>query len=402
MSLGLDQRVAAVLDNRACTGCGLCTVIDPGLAMTLDDTGFLRPERRPGTTAPAGAAETFARSCPGLRVAAPKPAGAVRHRLLGPIAGVWAAHATDPGLRSRGSSGGVLSALAALLAQDGRTVTAAGADPTDPRRTVSVTITSRAEALAAAGSRYAPVAACAAPGATDPAGALVAKPCEVGAVRAWAAGTGREVPVLLSFFCAGTPSQHATDTLVDRLSPTGELPPADLWYRGRGWPGRFTVRWRDRSEASLSYDQSWGEVLGRQVQWRCKICPDGVGESADVVAADLWAADDRGYPVFDEQDGISALVARTTVGRALVERAVAAGVIEVQAIDPDRLAEVQPSQVRRRRTLLGRLAGARLAGRGVPATRGFGFGRLALADLRDTVRTARGTYRRVRADADRR
>ena len=129
---------------------------------------------------------------------------------------------------------------------------------------------------------------------------------------------------------------------------------------------------------------------------RCKLCPDGVGESADVTAADLWDADERGYPSFADQAGVSALIARTPRGYQLVLDAVAAGVLVVHPLRIERLASVQPLQVERRRTLAGRLLGARLAGRRVPHYRGFGLVALALPRWRLALRAARGTWRRMR------
>jgi coenzyme F420 hydrogenase subunit beta len=169
-----------------------------------------------------------------------------------------------------------------------------------------------------------------------------------------------------------------------------------LRYRGHGWPGRFTVDRADGSSVSASYEKSWGESLGPAVQWRCKICADGVGESADVTAADLWRADARGYPDFTDAAGVSALIARTRRGLDLVVRAVDAGIIAVHPIDIDELAAVQPLQRRRRETLAGRLVGTVLAGGRVPRYRGFSLLRLAFSRLRETVRVARRSYRRRR------
>src|SRR5690606_38740893 len=103
-----------------------------------------------------------------------------------------------------------------------------------------------------------------------------------------------------------------------------------LRYRGDGWPGDFVAEDREGHRGSVSYDDSWGKTLGPTVQWRCKLCADGVGESADIVAADLWESDSRGYPVFEDRPGISALIARTARGRAEILRAIEAGVIQVE------------------------------------------------------------------------
>ena len=51
----------------------------------------------------------------------------------------------------------------------------------------------------------------------------------------------------------------------------------------------------------MSYAQSWGEILTKHVQFRCKVCPDGSGGFADVACADAWYGDERGYPSFEEE-----------------------------------------------------------------------------------------------------
>jgi coenzyme F420 hydrogenase subunit beta len=309
---------------------------------------------------------------------------------------VFEAWATDEQIRYAGSSGGALTALASWLVSTGEAtrVVGATADSASPRGTVTVEITTREKALAMAGSRYAPASNAASPAALDPNSAFVGKPCEVSALRALHHDDG---PLLLSFFCAGTPSQHATDSLATKLGvPTSE-PIRDLWYRGRGWPGRFTVVRDDGSTVDTSYDESWGQSLGPAVQWRCKICVDGVGESSDVTAADFWRADERGYPDFSEGAGVSALIARTERGLDVIRRAIAAGVLAASPMDIADLAAVQPLQRTRRETLSGRLAGTVAAGGRVPRYRGFSLIALGLPRLREIYRTAKGTFRRRHA-----
>lgn len=403
MKATLDAAVRAVVDAGNCTGCGACTLLDTGLGMQVEGGGWARPVRVEAGTASPGAVARFAQVCPGRTVRAAQPEGSARDPLLGPVLGCWEACARDPQIRRRGSSGGVLTALTTWLVEQGEAVrgVAAGAAPGAPRRTVPVTITTRADALASAGSRYAPVGVCAHPDAADAGSVTTGKPCEVAALRALT-GPDDPAPLLLSFFCAGTPSAAATDDVLSGLGVGADEPLDALRYRGDGWPGEFAAVRPDGRRVATSYHDSWGEVLGKAVQWRCKTCPDGVGESADVVAGDLWRSDERGYPLFDESDGWSALVARTARGRDVVERAVAAGVLEIRPVDPGTVMAVQPLQRARRRTLAGRLLGARLAGARPPRYRGFGLLGLAARSLRENVRTARGTYGRVRAGAARR
>lgn len=399
----LQPAIAAVVARDACSGCGLCTRLDSGITMALDDRGYLRPSYTGPSAAIDDAERVFDRSCPGVVVRAGRtPAGGTRDPLLGAHVGAWQAWANDEEIRHAGSSGGALTALNTWLLSAGRatTLTGAAVDQRAPRRTVPVTIMTRAEALAAAGSRYAPVAALDNP-AVLTAEAVTGKPCEIAAFRqASPALRGDDEPLLLSFFCAGTPSQRATDTLLEELGVTADDEVDSLRYRGNGWPGRFLARSGDR-EVSADYDESWGKTLGPTTQWRCKICPDGVGESADVVCADSWETDERGYPTFTEGAGISALIARTARGREAVLAAADAGIITIRPLPLEHLVAAQPLQVSRRRFLFARLLGSRLAGRGTPTYRGFGLLSLTIRSPRQAVRMLRGTYRRVVASRKR-
>ena len=116
----------------------------------------------------------------------------------------------------------------------------------------------------------------------------------------------------------------------------------------------------------MTYHESWGRILSSRVQHRCKLCADGTGVAADIVCADAWETDARGYPVFEEADGISLIVARTAKGADLLARAEAAGAIETAPFDISTLATMQPGQTRRRQALSARLLGQRILGRPVP------------------------------------
>lgn len=403
----LDTAIKRVVDAGNCSGCGACALLDPGISMALDDQGYLRPVRLPLSKQEheqedqPSVKAAFRAACPGIRVKAPHPSGSRRHPQLGPVVEAWEAWATDPEIRHAGSSGGTLSALSGWLVDTGQAsrITAAAADPENARRTVPVQIISKEQALAAAGSRYAPVGNVAAVGALDSATAFVGKPCEVSALRVLGERQAdvQDQPILMSFFCAGTPSQLATEKLAADLGIGPDEQLSELRYRGKGWPGDFSITRSDGSVRTASYDESWGKYLGPTTQWRCKICPDGVGESADITAGDYWRTDAKGYPIFSESAGISALIARTQRGRTLVLAAADAGVLTLRALELQELVAVQPLQRKRRETLLARLIGAVAAGGKVPHYSGFSLLVLAAPRLRESVRTARESYRRSKS-----
>ncbi|MFN5086339.1 MAG: coenzyme F420 hydrogenase/dehydrogenase beta subunit N-terminal domain-containing protein, partial [Novosphingobium sp.] len=97
----------------------------------------------------------IAAACPGSRLPA-WPEGA--DVSWGPIASCQTGHATDPEIRFRGSSGGVLTALAVTALETGLVdgIVHVAADPDRPTRNVTVSSRDRASVVAAAGSRDAP------------------------------------------------------------------------------------------------------------------------------------------------------------------------------------------------------------------------------------------------------
>lgn len=366
-----------------CAGCGACAgVFSDKITMEMSPPGFLRPLQ----INPLSEHEenTLARFCPALGQTV-EAQGRTDHVLWGPYLEMRAGWSTDAELRFAGASGGALSGLLLHLLENGDVDAvvqiAAAADV--PIANMTVISTDRAGILAAAGSRYNPSAPLARLQELVEAGrryAFVGKPCDVVALRTLASEdtqVAAAFPVMLSFFCAGVPSETGGLELLAALGVKSE-DVARFSYRGPGWPGRATAVLRDARELSLSYRDSWGGILSNHVQHRCKICPDGTGAAADLVFADAWESDADGYPVFEEAEGVSLIVSRTELGAQILEEAVSAGKIESRDFDVAHLAMIQPGQSGRRRALLARLSALKLVGAPIPHYKGLNLRSAAL------------------------
>ncbi len=203
------------------------------------------------------------------------------------------------------------------------------------------------------------------------------------------------IPVMLSFFCAGTPSLQGGAAVLAALGTT-EAEVTAFRYRGNGWPGQATATLADGSARSMSYHDSWGHILSKHVQHRCRICADGTGTAADLVCADAWESDARGYPLFTEAPGTSLIVARTALGAEILAGAVAAGRVDTTPFAVEALTAIQPGQRDRRRGLLGRLVALRLLAVPVPAYRGLGLTAAARqGGVKVTLRNFLGMLRRA-------
>jgi coenzyme F420 hydrogenase subunit beta len=323
--------------------------------MDFNEGGFLRPKFE--TPMSVELDQTVLSLCPGYNLALEGKESPV-DLLWGPILKSREGWATRAQFRHGGASGGVLSALADFLLTSGEVhgVIQVRENPTDPTQNETVLSVNSEQVLASAGSRYAPSAPLSGLYKyldDDKTYAIFAKPCDIAAVRQWMRIDERvrvKFPYLISFFCAGVPSARASELLnVSKESLKS------FRYRGNGWPGYLTAETQDGRVSLMSYHESWGEILSRHVQFRCKICPDGTGEFADIACADAWECDEKGYPVFSEGQGVSLMLTRTELGEKLVERALHQGVISAHESPISKIEQMQPGQFRRKRMAFSRL-----------------------------------------------
>lgn len=401
IAVGMTPALARVARGQLCTGCGLCAAITPAITMAMQPPGYARPVQN-GPISPAEDA-AIAAVCPGLVIdETGLPAAPVVDPLWGRSHFTGTGHALDPKLRHQASSGGVLSALLVHMLESGMIdfIVQTSADPARPTANRTTASTSAADVFAAAGSRYtasSPLADLETWLARDGRFAFVGKPCDVTALRARARHDPRidaKVPIMLAFFCAAIPSAAGTGRILDKLgvAPTDV---ASFRYRGDGWPGYATATRHDGTTARMTYASSWGDILSKEIQFRCKICPDAVGNSADIACADAWDADEKGYPSFAEQDGRSLVIARSPAGLALLDAARNSGAIATEPLEMAAIAAMQPSQARRKREIRARLAAMAVTGRPRPDYRGVNLAAAAAqASLGQQLRSFAGLVRR--------
>lgn len=292
----------------------------------------------------------------------------------------------------------MLSALAlyCLECEDMEFVLHTGVDEAKPWANRTVQSRNRSEILARTGSRYAPASPCDGLGLIEKSPrpcVFVGKPCDTAAVtmlRNQRPDLDRKLGLVLTFFCAGTPSTQGTLDLLKRLDvPLQEV--TSVRYRGEGWPGEFKVRSQNEAPGkSLSYAESWGRLTGYR-PLRCHLCPDGLGRVADISCGDAWERLDNGWDA-----GRSIVVVRTEIGQEILHRAMAAKYVELEPVGPAAVLAAQPNQIARHRELLSRLLGMRLLFVPVPRFVGFSlFNTWSELPFLRKVRTILGTIRRV-------
>jgi coenzyme F420 hydrogenase subunit beta len=385
-----------------CVGCGLCASVlgHERVSMMLVGDGFHRPQVKTKITNEEG--EAFAKYCPGISLRV-DPRGEYIHPLWGPIVSIRTGYATDTETRYVGSSGGGLSALLVSMLESGRAtcVVHTAADPISPTLSRGTVSRTREDILRCAGSRYAPSAPLndiVSHLEADERIVFAGKPCDVAGLQNFLRvrpALAERVVLTVSFMCAGTPSDHGTREILANLGVKQE-DVVQFWYRGRGWPGSATAVTMDGGTFRMDYQTSWGTILNRHLQFRCKVCPDGTGEGADVTFADAWYGED-GYPDFDEREGRSLVITRSAQGEIAVAAGMSGGYLVCSRLAVEDVEAMQPYQANRKRLVLSRLMAVFLRTGVWPSFRNLRILTCALgAPLIDQLRSFRGTFRRLR------
>ncbi len=382
------ERLYAIVEQGLCIGCGLCQSVagSDRVRVTKTLSGYLQP-----VVAGELDHETVDRIyevCPGTRVEG------LPEKLLEPdtchdnVWGPWRrivrAWAGDPEVRFEGSTGGVLTALGAYLLESKRVefilhVKTSASEPSFGDRTLSF---SEADVIEAAGSRYGPAAPL-----IDISDVLdrnqpfafIGKPCDVSALRNYAKLDERVdqlVEYWLTLVCGGYGTPQGTIEFYKRMGIAPDEV-TGLRYRGRGCPGPTRVETGDKAQ-EFHYIDYWGEdETTWSLPFRCKICPDAIGEAADIAALDTWIGGSPNRIDSADDPGTNAIIARTTSGEELIAAAATAGALTLEYdIVPDTVSVYQPHQVNKKYAAWARHQGLGDAGRIVPQTE-----RLRIAEL---------------------
>jgi len=395
--------VQGIVDWRLCLGCGACAPICPEGKIELVDVEAdgIRPKVRDEA---CGGCRRCLDVCPAhendhrhlLRAPGLIPEVASAY---GPALELWEGHATDAEIRYKGSSGGLLTALGlyALERCGMHGVLHIAADPRDPVRNATTLSRTRADLVSATGSRYAPASACdrldLIASAPSPC-VFIGQPAEATALRKALRGWPElrdKVGIVLSFFCAGSPSTRGTRELLQAEGvPCEEV--AEVRYRGLGWPGHFAVRRKGEAEVVplRTYANSWG-FLQAYRPLAVHLTPDGSGEDADLSLGDPWYR-----PVPAGAEGLSLIVVRTELGRSFLRDARDAGYVTAWPLSVEDALASQVNLTRKRGAVAGRVFAMRLLGLPAPRLRGFSLWRNWWAlDFADKVKSTLGTVVRI-------
>lgn len=351
MQLQNQNKFSRILKHDLCLGCGLCEAIgqEQGYIMNLNERGFYEPQLSGAQNIEIE--KQISKVCPAININVPKLKS---DEVWGTITKLYTINSTNPDIRKKGSSGGGISAVCIYLLEnnivDG--VLHVGKIPGASIENKLFISRSRNEILTNASSRYAPAKIFNEIKLifenTSEIFAFVGKPCDIAGLKNYIALNSQysdRIKFFFSFFCAGMPSYAGTLKILEQAKEK-ELPDY-LKYRGDGWPGYFKAIYNNGNVLKVTYEESWGQVLGKHVHSRCKICPDGIGLLADLVFGDAWETKD-GYPDFEEREGKSLVIARTKKGDIVIQNALKNKDIVADELPKHKISKMQPYQYQRR------------------------------------------------------
>ncbi len=390
-----------VVDWGLCVGCGACYAYCDKDAVSLRNIESIGI--RPIFTEPAcSECNECLDICPGLKTDGALATGALPVKSdgdidFGPYLEIWQGYATDPEIRFKGSSGALISALALYCIENENIdkIIHTGMDSEVPWLNKTYHSRTRDELLSRAGSRYAPASPC--EGLRDIEHSegtcvFIGKPCDTAGTMMLTdkrKAVDDIVGLVLSFFCAGTPSTSATLNLMNELGIAPEET-ISLRYRGEGWPGEFRAISKDHTERSLTYMESWGK-LNKHRPFRCQLCPDGLGRLADISCGDAWHL----FP--DEGNiGSSIVIVRTEKGREILHKAINANYVSLERISEKEVLKAQDNLLSKRRQIYGRLIAMRMFGIPTPQFTNFSLaGSWIRLSLIVKIRSILGTVKRI-------
>jgi coenzyme F420 hydrogenase subunit beta len=371
------KRIDDVAAWRLCMGCGACSYACPNDAVTLvdiDDVG-IRP--RVDSNKCQNCRDCL-NGCPGLGLsheAFDEESIVELRQGWGQVLEVWEGYAADEEIRFKGSSGGIATALALFCLENKKAsgVLHIAANHEKSLVNEAVFSTNREDLLKTTGSRYAPAAVCERFDSIESSQSpvvFIGKPCDVAALRKTQTVNAQlavKTAVAIGIFCAGTPTTAGTHKVLQAFG----VEPDEVekfCYRGNGWPGMTSAKIKGEGEdvREMTYAQSWGDILSKHVQLRCRLCPDSTGEFADISCGDPWYCD-----IESDDPGRSLVLVRTKHGRKLVREAMEAGYVKLQKAKPCILGQSQQSVHFKRSQLWARLKVMSFAQIPVPEYIGF-------------------------------
>ena len=352
--------------KKYCCGCGLCESKEM-CKLNKNEDGF---------SVPSNMNEKFNKFCSNVCPSSGKQISFYdANSIWGKYTNVFISYSSNEQIRHNASSGGTITSLCMYLLENKKVdgIIHIGMDKENPLKTKTYCSTTIEELNERCGSRYcdsSPLKDIEKYLCTDKKYAFVGRPCDVDALVNYSKIDDRvenNIIYRISFFCAGVPSDRANNKLLNELG-VKEDECVYLKYRGDGWPGYVTAIDKNNKKYRMTYDNAWGKILGRDIRPFCRLCINGIGETADISCGDAWYLDKNKNPIFEESNGRNVTFCRNEKGSKLYNEAVKSGYLVSEDYPnwEDEIKCYQKYQYERRTTLHANMCAMKLCLKKVP------------------------------------
>ncbi len=326
-----SEKIKEIIDNNLCHRCGTCISICPSDTLGLDSN--LYPEEINECTD----CGLCLKVCSGIDVNFPKFYSELfenenikKDDLIGPFKKAYVGYASDKGIRSNSSSGGIVTQILVYLFEKGLIDGALVAETDDqfPWKGRALLARTREDILSSAQSKMTvvPINSLLKRISNEEGRfALVGLPCQVHAYRKFVEAKpswkhNQKILIIIGLFCHLNLESEAILKLIKfKGLNSGEV--RRIRYRDGGWPGRIIAYCKDGSTRPLdrsSYIDTYNILSRLYYMNRCQYCIDGANEFADISIGDPWIFDIEGKWRFGHKEGWSTIIQRTSIGEKTI------------------------------------------------------------------------------------
>lgn len=364
--MSVINSLSDIVDNGLCIGCGLCQSIagNDKIKISMSSKGRLEPKEI--NKLQSDTFEKIKKVCPGVIVEG-LPKNEIdknsKHDLIwGYYRSLLYSWSTNEQIRFQSSTGGLLNGLSLYLLETKKVdfILHTAGDPSHPMRSLPKFSYTKEDLLnSESRSRYGPASPLSRFNEaldTNQNFAFVGKPCDIAAIRQLSKSDNRvdkQCKYLLTLVCGGSTEFTKSQDFIKSFD-VKEEDLTEFRYRGYGNPGKMYIKTKTGKEFDREYNSFWGEESTWRVHFRCKICPDAIGECSDIAALDTW----RGGSPKGEDEGYNAAIVRTKKGSDLLNDAIKSGyIMKGDELKIEDINDFQPHQVNKKKAVYARHLG---------------------------------------------
>lgn len=337
--------LSQIVEKQFCVGCGTCVAVCPFSALRMKETrnGYYVPVCDEEITCMS--CKSCLNTCPAMYMAVPPRKDwslplmnfDINAPLLGSVIGAYIGYAKEQRVRTKGSSGGITSALLICALESGLIDGAivVGMNKEQPWKPEVKIAKTREEILEAAGSKYAVVPVNSILKSVRKMSgkfALVGLPCHIRGLRMIqeekSHGISNKICLRIGLFCGLNFRTTGTSFLLSKLGIRNLKAIQRLEYK-HSYPGRFYVKLSDK-ELQVANASALLQLFRSEA---CTFCSDLTNELADISVGDIYSVHSK--------DAVGVILTRTKMGENILLKAVSNGCLDTHRTGINQVVESQ-------------------------------------------------------------